>query len=169
MLDNETDVVGGTAVSPPLSPRAALELLNRVVTRAENKAPLLRPLTLNADQAADAGEVVPLGGTYGVGFRARVLTSAGDTVLVTGIAETDRELKTLRWVVRPRRVRLTGGMIPRTSREVRYSLRGTVAGNGIIVLVDEIADVSAQNSRLTAVAIADGKVIAAQPLALRCP
>jgi hypothetical protein len=170
LLDNDGDVRGGAgSVQPALNRRDALELLNRVVRRAESKAPLLRPLTLDADQAADAGEVVPLGSAYGVGFRARVLTPAGDTVLVTGIAATDRDLRKFRWVARPRHVRLTGGMIPRTSNEVRYSLRGIVAGNGILILVDEIADVSARNSRLTAVSVESRAVIAAQPLALRCP
>jgi hypothetical protein len=169
MLDKDMNHTGGAAVSQSLGRRDALELLNRVVTRAESNAPLLRPLTLDADQAADAGEVVPLGGKYGVGFRARVLSPAGDTVLVTGIGATDRELRRLRWVVGPRRVRLTGGMIPRTSREVRYSLRGVVSGNGTFILVDEVVDVSAQNSRLTAVDVATRDVFAAQPLALRCP
>jgi hypothetical protein len=169
ILDNDTDHTGGAAVSPSLSRRDALELLNRVVMRAENNAPLLRPLTLEADQAADAGEVVALGARYGVGFRARVLSPAGDTVLVTGIATTDRELANIRWVVGPRRIRLTGGMIPPNSRDVRYSLRGIVSGNGSLILVDEIADVSPQESRLTAIELASRDVVAAQPLALRCP
>jgi hypothetical protein len=129
----------------------------------------LRPLALDADQAADAGEVVPLGWTYGVGFRARVVTTGGDTVLVTGVASTDRELGKLRWVVRPRRIRLTGGMIPRSTPGVRYSLRGSVAGNGIIILVNEIADVSARDSRVTAISVESRDIFAAQPLALRCP
>jgi hypothetical protein len=125
-------------------------------------------LTLDADQAADAGEVVPLGESYGVGFRARVL-SGDDTLLVTGVASTDRDAHKVHWIAKPRRIRLTGGMIPRTSREVRYSLRGIVAGNGSMVLVDEIADVSAQSSRLTAIVVGSRNVFATQPLALRCP
>jgi hypothetical protein len=160
---------GAGAVQPALSRQDALELLNRVVGRAEGEAPLLRPLVLNADQAADAGEVVPLRRSYGVGFRARAVTSRGDTMLVTGVAATDRELRRLRWVVGPHHTRLTGGMIPRTIAGVRYSLRGTVAGNGVLILVHEIADVSARDSRLTAIDVESRNIIAAQPLALRCP
>jgi hypothetical protein len=60
-------------------------------------------------------------------------------------------------------------MIPPNSRDVRYSLRGIVSGNGSLILVDEIADVSPQESRLTAIELASRDVVAAQPLALRCP
>lgn len=169
LLSDMTFSGGAGAVQPALSRRDALELLNRVVRRAEGQAPLLRPLVLDSDQAADAGEVVPLGWSYGVGFRARVLTSGGDTVLVTGVASTDRELRRLRWVIKPRRMRLTRGMIPRTTTGVRYALRGTVAGNGILILVDEIADVSVRDSRVTAISVESGRIVAAQPLALRCP
>ncbi|HJS42746.1 MAG TPA: hypothetical protein VJ755_04695 [Gemmatimonadales bacterium] len=169
MLFNDADVRSGAVVGRSLTHGEALQLLNRVVKRAESKAPLLRPLILNADQAADAGEVVPLDGRYGVGFRARVLTAAGDTVLVSGVAVTDRELRELRWVVGPRRTRLTGGMIPRTSHDVRYSLRAPVAPGGSFVVIDEIADVSAGASRTTARDLASGGIVATQPLALRCP
>jgi len=169
MLVDITFTGGAGAAQPVLSRRDALELLNRVVRRADGEAPLLRPLVLDADQAADAGEVVPLGWTYGVGFRARVLTIGGDTVLVTGVASTDRELRKFRWVVRPRRIRLIGGMIPRSTAGVRYSLRGIVAGNGVMILVDEIADVSPRDSRVKAIAVESRNVVAAQPLALRCP
>jgi hypothetical protein len=169
MLGHMTFSGGPGAAQPTLSRQDALDLLNRVVRRAESEAALLRPLRLDADQAADAGEVVPLGWSYGVGFRARVLTARGDTMLVTGVASTDRALRRLRWVIRPRHIRLTGGMIPRTTAGVRYSLRGTVAGNGVLILVDEIADVAARDSRVAAFDIESRKIIAAQPLALRCP
>ncbi|HZE95136.1 MAG TPA: hypothetical protein VEZ49_10530 [Gemmatimonadales bacterium] len=169
MLTEMTFTGGAGAVQPALSRQDALDLLNRVVRRATGEVPLLRPLVLDADQAADAGEVVPLGWSYGVGFRARVLTSRGDTMLVSGVASTDRELRRLRWVTRPREIRLTGGMIPRATSGVRYSLRGSVAGNGVLVLVDEIADVSAGDSRATAIDVESRNIIAAQPLALRCP
>lgn len=169
MLFNDADVRAGAVPSQSLSYEESLELLNRVVKRAESKAPLLRPLTLNADQAADAGEVVPLDRIYGVGFRARVLSAAGDTVLVTGVAVTDQAMQDLRWVVGPRRTRLEGGMIPRTSRDVRYSLRAPIAPGGSFVVIDEIADVSARASRTTARSLASGDLVAAQPLALRCP
>jgi len=50
-------------------------------------------------------------------------------------------------------------------------LRGAVAsaGGGALLLVDEIADVSPRDSRVTAVDVATRRVVAAQPLALRCP
>jgi len=153
----------------------ARELVNRVAQRAESvsrgpRAALLRQLTVDADQAADAGEVVALGTGYGVGFRARVVTTVSDTLLLTGIAATDIELRALRWVVRPRRMRLTGGMI-RATTGVRYSLRGTVAGSGggTLLLLHEIADVAVRDSRATAVDADTRRVVAAQPLALRCP
>ena len=133
---------------------------------------LIRQLTVDPEQAADAGEVVPIGTRYAVGFRARYVTAApaSDTLLITGVATTDVDLRELRWVVRPRRIRLTGGMI-RTSAAVRYSLRGTVAGSGggALLLLDEIADVSPLDSRATAVDPATRRIVAAQPLALRCP
>lgn len=165
---------GGAESAPSaLSRRGALDLVNRVASRAENTARLLRPLVLDPDQAADAGEVVPLGSRYGVGFRARFVTSSSDTTLVTGVAATDLELRELRWVVPPERTRLTGGMIPRTSPGRRYSVRGTVSGagpgDGTLLLLDEIVDVSARESRATAVDPATRRVVAAQPLALRCP
>jgi hypothetical protein len=97
------------------------------------------------------------------------MTAAGDTVLVTGIANTDPELNKLRWIVQPRRIRLKGGMIPRTTAGVRYSLRGILAAYGIIILVDEIVDVSPRDSRATAIDVDARRVVAAQPLALRCP
>src|ERR1044072_7503716 len=126
ILDQHSASSGGTgSVQPALSRSAALELVNRVVRGAAAKATLLRPLTLDPDQAADAGEVVPLGSSYGVGFRARVLTTRGDTLLLTGV--------------------------------------------GLLVLIDEFADVSADDSREAAVDVASREVIAAQPLALRCP
>jgi len=64
-----------------------------------------------------------------------------------------------------------GGMISRPNPGVRYSLRGTVAGSGseALLLVDEIADVSPRDSRATVVDATTRRVIAAQPLALRCP
>jgi hypothetical protein len=171
LLDAPPFAGGAGSARPALFRRDALDLLNRVVTRAENAATLLRPLVLDADQAADAGEVVPLGSRYGVGFRARFLTGSSDTTLVTGVAATDLELRELRWVVPPQRTRLTGGMIPRTSAGRRYSVRGTVSGpgGGTLLLLNEIADVSARDSRAMAVDPATRRVVAAQPLALRCP
>jgi hypothetical protein len=168
ILTDGTTTTGPTPTQPPLSRQSALSLLNSVVARAIGGDSLLRPLALDPDQAADAGEVVPLMSSYGVGFRARVLRSDGDTALITGVASTDRDVKRLRWVIQPRHVRLTGGMIPATSGGVRYSLRGAVEP-GALILVDEFTDISARNSRATARSLESGEIFAAQPLALRCP
>jgi len=160
---------GGVGPSRPgLARLAALDLLSRVVQRAEPTKPL-RTLVLDADQAADAGEVVPLASGYAVAFRAR-FSSGNDTVLVTGVATTDLALQHLRWVREPERLRLVGGMV-RTKPGTRYSLRGAVAaaGGDRLLLLDEITDISARDSRATAVDPATRRVVAAQPLALRCP
>jgi hypothetical protein len=164
-------------------PRATLtrsgtrDLVNRVAQRAESvsrgsRATLIRPLIVDADQAADAGEVVPFGARYAVGFRARYAT-ADDTVLVTGVAATDLELRALHWVVRPQRLPLRGGMITgtRSAGAKRYSLRGAVPGSpgSTLLLIHDIADVSVRDSRATAVDVDTRRLIAAQPLALRCP
>ena len=160
----------GTPARALTGDSAAL-LVARVARAADRRSTLLAPLTVDPDRAADAGEVVPLmRQRYAVGFRARFLSN-NDTMLVTGVAETDRrgDLKTLRWIVRPVRARLTGGMM--RSGPVRYSLRGTVTGPGgePLLLVNEIADVSLRDSRATAVDLTKRRVVAAQPLALRCP
>ncbi len=108
-----------------------------------------------------------------MGFRARYVTAATDTMFVTGVAVTDVELRDLRWVIRPLRVGLRGGRMRAPARRpaVRYSVRGAVAGagGGMLLLLDEIADVLVRDSRTTAVDPATRRVLAAQPLALRCP
>lgn len=161
----------------PVLPRAnAQALIRQVADRAEiatrgMRLGLLHPPTLDADRAADAGEVVPLGSGYGVGFRATFAAGAAenriDTTLITGVAVTDTGLQRLRWVVGPQRMQLHGGM----GQGVRFSLRGAVVGpaGGRLLLLDEIADVSPRDSRATALDPATRRVIAAQPLALRCP
>jgi hypothetical protein len=162
-----------------LTPAAARALIRRVAERAENgsrgaRLALLHPPVVDADQAADAGEVVALGSRYAVGFRATfvatVAEAAIDTTLITGVATTDLDLHELRWVVRPQRMRLHRGMIT-SPLSKRYSLRGTVAGpgGGPLLLLDEIADVAPRDSRATVVDPATRHVVAAQPLALRCP
>jgi hypothetical protein len=168
LLDAPAFAGGAGPSRPALARAAALDLLARVVQRAQPTTPL-RALVLNADQAADAGEVVPLASGYAVGFRAR-FPSGTDTILVTGVATTDLGLNQMRWVRKPERLRLVGGMV-RTSPGTRYSLRGAVAAGGgdHLLLVDEITDISARDSRATAVDPATRRVIAAQPLALRCP
>jgi len=165
------------------APRATLtragtrDLVNRVAQRAESvsrgsRATLVRQLTVDADQAADAGEVVPFAVRYAVGFRARYVTADSDTVLVTGVVATDLELRELQWVVGPERLPLRGGMITGTRTDGRrYSLRGAVPGSAgsTLLLVHEIADVSVRDSRATAVDVDTRRIVAAQPLALRCP
>lgn len=163
---------GSAAPAPPaLSRAAALQLLNRLVRHVDSSATLVRPLVLDADQSADAGEVVAAGTRYAVGFRARVMSRSSDTVLMTGVAMTDPELKDLRWVVGPQRTRLVGGVMPRGSTGKRYSVRGALAGQGSepLLLLDEIAEDALRDSRATAVDAGTRRVIAAQPLALRCP
>jgi hypothetical protein len=180
LLDAAPFAGGAGAPRPLPSTRNAMALIRRVADRAETatRGPalvLLHPLTLDADQAADAGEIVALRSQYAVGFRASYAPTVSETVidttLITGVAVTDPDLRHLRWVVRPARLRLVKGMIVRTNSGVRYSLRGAVAssGGGVLLLVDEIADVSPRDSRLTAVDGTTRRVVAAQPLALRCP
>ena len=180
LLDQPLLAVGTGKPRPALSTADATALIRRVADRAEvsTRGPtigLLHPPTLNADQAADAGEVVALRSQYAVGFRATFSATVAenkiDTTLITGVAVTDPDVRHLHWVVRPVRLRLVRGMIARTTSGVRYSLRGAVAsaGGGALLLVDEIADVSPRDSRVTAVDAATRHVVAAQPLALRCP
>jgi len=160
---------------PPLGYAPSRELVTRVADRAEaeTRGPPLgrlhRPV-LDADQAADAGEVIALGkdSRYAVGFRVTFAASA-DTTLITGVATTDTLLRALRWVIPPRRFALRNGMI--AFPKPRYSLRGAVSGpRGMrLLLLDEIPDVSAYDARAMAVDAATGRVVAVQPLALRCP
>jgi len=172
---------------PRLAAADAMALVRRVADRAEvatrgRTLGLLHPPTIDADQAADAGEVVGLRSQYAVGFRATFVATVAenkiDTTLITGVAVTDPDLRELHWVVRPQRLRLHRGMIASppsgegSARPgMRYSLRGAVtdAVGGALLLVDQIADVSPRDSRATAVDAASRRVIAAQPLALRCP
>jgi hypothetical protein len=178
LLDGSPFAGSTGAPGATLTRSGTRDLVNRVAQRAESvsrgsRAALARQLTVDADQAADAGEVVPIGARYAVGFRARYATADDDTVLVTGVASTDIELRALQWVVRPQRVPLRGGMITgtRAAGARRYSLRGAVPGSGgsTLLLIHEIADVSVRDSRATAVDVDTRRVVAAQPLALRCP
>lgn len=187
LLDAAPFVGGAGRPRPRLATADALALVRRVVDRAEvatrgRTLGLLHPPTLDADQAADAGEIVALRSQYAVGFRATFVATVAetkiDTTLITGVAVTDPDLRELHWVVRPQRLRLHRGMIvsPRSAEEfarqrMRYSLRGAVtdAAGGALLLIDQIADVSPRDSRATAVDAATRRVIATQPLALRCP
>ena len=176
LLEESGSVFGVAAPEATLSRAGTRDLVNRVAQRAESvsrgsRAMLVRQLTVDPDQAADAGEVIPFGSRYAVGFRARYATEQNDTVLISGIAATDLELRELHWVVRPQRLPLHGGMMRAGKSGIRYSLRGGVAGldGGTFLLVNEIADVSVRDSRATAVDPDTRRVVAAQPLALRCP
>lgn len=170
LLDGTPFASGAQPGRGRLTRGSMLALLNGVLHRAEPNAPL-RPLALDADQAADAGEVVLVDSLYAVGFRARALGTGGDTLLVTAVAIADGALRHVHWVMKPRRTPLRGGMMQPDEPGVRYSLRGVVAapGGGHLLLVDEIADVRASDSRALAVDAETHDVIATQPLALRCP
>jgi hypothetical protein len=168
----------GSAVAPgaTLTRAGTRDLVNRVAQRAESvsrgsRATLARQLTVDANQAADAGEVVPFGARYAVGLRARYITADSDTILVTGVASTDLEMRELHWVIQPQRLRLRGGMITGRPDSKRYSLRGAIPGpaGSTLLLIHEIADVSVRDSRATAVDVETRRTVAAQPLALRCP
>lgn len=176
LLEESGSEAGIPAPQTTLSRAGTRDLVNRVAQRAESvsrgpRALLVRQLTVDPDQAADAGEAIPFGSRYAVGFRARYATAQNDTVLISGIAATDIDLHEVHWVVRPQRVPLHGGMMREGKSGVRYSLRGSVAGpaGSTYLLVNEIADVSARDSRATAVDPDTRRVVAAQPLALRCP
>lgn len=176
LLEESGSAAGGAVPQATLSRAGTRDLVNRVAQRAESasrgsRAMLVRQLTLDPDQAADAGEAIPFGSRYAVGFRARYMTAQADTMLISGVAATDLDLRELHWVVKPQRLPLHGGMIREGRTGARYSLRGSVAGpNGsTFLLVNEIADVSARDSRATAVDPDTRRVVAAQPLALRCP
>ena len=176
LLKAQPFAAGAGTFAVTLSRGEALRLVTRVAQRADSAtgapAPFVRALTLDPDQAEDAGEVVPLfhrsPGQYAVGFRAR-LAGASDTAFVTGIAISDTAAQALRWVMRPQRIRFARGALPANAK--RYSLRGSVAGEagGTLLLIDEIADVSLADSRALAVDAESRSIVAEQPLALRCP
>jgi hypothetical protein len=170
LLDAPPLTRGARPMPKPLSQRRSLELLNQVANRAQSRGTLIESLTLDPDKAADAGEVIAVSpDRYAVGLRARFLVG-DDTLLVTGVAVTDTGAHDLHWVVRPVRSRLSNGMMA-SGKASRYSLRGAVARPDAapLLLLDEIADVSPRDSRATAVDPDKGEVVAAQPLALRCP
>jgi hypothetical protein len=178
LLDGPPFAGGAGRSARVLLPAESRALVRHAAERAENATRgtslgLLHVPAVDADQAADAGEVIPVGSRYAVGFRATFAASVAenriDTTLISGVATTDLDLHEVRWVVRPRRMRLHGGMI---AQGVRYSLRGRVGGGpggGALLVIDEIADVSPRDSRATVVDPETRRVVAAQPLALRCP
>jgi hypothetical protein len=170
LLDAPPLARGAGPQPKPLSQRKSLELVNQVATRAESRGSLVASLTLDPDKSADAGEVIAVSpGRYAVGLRARFRVG-DDTLLVTAVAVTDTGAHSVHWVVRPVRSRLINGMI-QSGKASRYSLRGAVARPDAapLLLLDEIADVSPRDSRASAVDPETGRVVATQPLALRCP
>lgn len=170
LLDAPPLARGADPQPKPLSQRKSLELVNQVATRAESRGSLVASLTLDPDKSADAGEVIAVSpARYAVGLRARFRVG-NDTLLVTAVAVTDTGAHNVHWVVRPVRSPLINGMI-QSGKASRYSLRGAVARPDAapLLLLDEIADVSPGDSRASAVDPETGRVVATQPLALRCP
>ncbi len=183
---------GGANALPRATMRQVLTRVARAAERltagaagARNPAELLArggELALDPDLAADAGEIAVLTAVTGrhflaAGVRARFRTSEGDTVLVSGVALTDttgRGSSSPQWVLRPVRERLEGGLVRRPGG-TRYVLRGAVAyppAAGNLLLVDRVADVAPAESRALVVEPerrgSGARVIATQPLALRC-
>ena len=169
----------------PLPTDARVRLLGRVAARAAHMTSRASPeralagaLTVDPDRAADAGELLPTAGRdpelrYALAIRARFLESSGDTTLVTGVAVADSAGAQLRWVMRPVRFRLRVGLAESESgmAGVRYVLRGTALAPGDageLLLIDEVNDASPAASRALAVDPWRRRVLAAQPLALRC-
>lgn len=173
------------SLAPVLDRDAARRLAVRLAQAAERVTangpqgqaePLTRRLALDPDLAADAGEVFPVTvppGTrplprYAVAVRARFRAPNGDTVFVSAVAVTDSALARPRWVMRPVRARLRGGLL---SDGVRYVLRGIVLyppSDRELLLVDRIADVETRRALALVVDPWSRRLIAAQPLALRC-
>lgn len=175
-----------TATPPGLDREAARRLVARVARAAERRtapqppregagdtaAAVVRRLVLDADQATDAGEALPLSGRdvgrFAVAARVRYRQPAGDTVFVSAVAITDTGLVHMHWVMRPVRARFAGNLL---AEGVRYALRGVVVyppTERELLLVDRIADVEAGAARRLAVDPWQRRVVAAQPLALRC-
>lgn len=165
--------------APALDPGSARALVSLAALAAESAsarsaaeppgAPLPVPVALDANRAADAGEVVVLPGRHeqaAVGLRIRFLADSGGTVLVSGVGVSDTLGRNLRWLLAPTRMPLTDGL---AASGGRYSLRGALAGPPVMLLVDEVVDVGAAASRLLAIAPRGAALVAARPLALRCP
>ncbi|OLC08376.1 MAG: hypothetical protein AUH42_01575 [Gemmatimonadetes bacterium 13_1_40CM_70_11] len=92
---------------------------------------------------------------------------------MTGVAVADSVGARFRWVMRPVRFRLRGGLADAAAglAGVRYVLRGTALAPddaGELLLIDEVNDASPAASRALAVDPWGRRVLAAQPLALRC-
>jgi hypothetical protein len=129
---------------------------------------LVRPVS-DPDRAIDAGEAIPLdssGSPLATGVRARIRTTRGDTLFVGGIALAGSG-RHFTWVIGPLRAPLSGGV---TSAR-RPVLRGATAGlraHHSLLIVDEMADVAAADSRTIVVDPGTRRLLASQPLALRC-
>ena len=170
-----------TGSAKDLDRDAARRLASRVAeAAAPSSAELLAPrLTLDAETASDAADVLPMptGGEgasrYAVAVRARFRASpAGpDTLLASAVAVTDTGLTRLRWVMRPVRAKLSGGVLGE-GKGVRFVLRGAVVNpaprGAPLLLLERVAEVDAGQSRLLAVESRTRRIVAASPLALRC-
>ena len=182
---------GRATVGERLTGEPARRYIRRVALDAERRTrvpgttvawPLGDRLAVDMNAATDAGEALKLEDRSGVpkvavGVRVRFIESSGegDTVLVSGVAIADTAGRRIAWVTRPVRVRLRGGgVVPQEHSAplgVRYVLHGWTArgdGDGPLLLIDQIAEVSALDSRTLVVDPHGPRVLAAQPLALRC-
>jgi hypothetical protein len=174
-----------TAITPPPAPGGARARTLLVVTAlagsrattgldAPQEALLAIP-TLDPNREDDAGEVLSLTGTLetdarvAVAVRAR-FSFAGDSSLLSGVALTDGAQTVLGWLLAPVRARLSSEGASKGAGALRYVLRGRVAYPpvGSLLLVDQIDDVRARNSRTLIIDPASGRLLATQPLALAC-
>lgn len=156
---------------------------SRATTHLDSPAEALIALpTLDADREDDAGEVIAVTRSPGTEPDSRVAVAVrarfgigGDTSLVSGVALTDGAQTVLRWIVAPVRARLSASASPSPvgsrAAALRYVLHGRVvypAGGGTLLLVDQIDDVRTRDSRVLIVDPENGRLLAAQPLALNC-
>lgn len=165
------------AAPPPADRDVARLLVDRVVQAALRVTsrrggaaaqPLAGHLAFDPELAADAAEVRPLGTRFAVAIRARFREPGGDTTFVSAVAVTDVAVRQLTWVTRPHRAPLVGGQL---RDGVRYVLRGVVrypVSGRDLLLIDRIDDVDLDAAREMVVDPKSRRVLAAQPLALRC-
>ena len=177
------------AVALPVAPSGARARALLVVTAlaasrvtthlASPEETLLALPTLDAEREDDAGEMLAIAGASDGGSSSRVavavrarLGAGSDTSLVSGVAITDGAQTVLGWVMAPMRSRLSAGPAPveRRTGALRYVLHGRVAypPSGALLLIDQIDDVRARDSRVLIVDPGSGQLLATQPLALTC-
>jgi hypothetical protein len=164
------------SVARPLLAGLARSAMRRTAPHGAATEALVAPLVPDPDAEADAGDVLRLSdGSYAAALRARVVAGPGDTALVSGVALVDGRGQPRRWLLGPTRSPLRGGFMRGPDGRPappRYVLRGVVAfppEHGALLLVDAIFDVSPRASRSIVVDPRAPRVVATQPLALRCP